>query len=295
MRRLTTALAAALLVVGGCSGTAPSTGGGTTAPTTAPTTTSTDTATTGGASAPSPSGEPEAVVAGSVYFLRDGKLVPAGRELAGPGVAASAVRALLAGPTAAEREAGLSSAVPDGTELRGVDLVGGTVSVDLSGRFASGGGSASMLGRLAQLVFTLTRFDSVQRVELRLDGAPARRLGGEGVVLDRPQTRADYEDFAPPVLVESPVPGATAASPLRVHGSANVFEAQFSLRVTGADGRTLVEQPVVATSGTGTRGTFDTTLRFTPVPGPGKLIAWYDSPKDGSEVVVSETAVVFAG
>lgn len=289
MRRLTTALAAALLVVSGCTNTEPGAGDAGGATTTATPTSTTAVPTT---PAPGPTTETGAVVAGSVYFLRGEKLVPARRELTGPGVAAGAVRALLAGPSAAERAAGMASTVPEGSELRGVNLAGGTATVDLTGRFASGGGSLSMMGRLAQLVFTLTQFDSVERVELRLDGEPVRVFGGEGIVLDRPQTRADYEDLAPQVLVESPVHGATVTSPLRVYGSANVFEAQFSVRVTDAAGKTLVEQQVMATSGTGTRGTFDTTLRFTAAsPGPAKVVAWYDSPKDGSEVVVSETAV----
>ncbi|MGX7826247.1 Gmad2 immunoglobulin-like domain-containing protein [Actinokineospora sp. 24-640] len=295
MRRLTTALAATLLLVSGCAEAEPSAGGAatTTATTTAAPTPTTAVPTT---PAPGPSTDTGAVVAGSVYFLRGEKLVPARRELAGPGVAAGAVRALLAGPSAAERAAGMSSTVPEGSGLRGVNLAGGTATVDLTGRFSSGGGSLSMTGRLAQLVFTLTQFDSVERVELRLDGKPVRVFGGEGIVLDRPQTRADYEDLAPQVLVESPVHGAAVTSPLRVYGSANVFEAQFSVRVTDAAGTTLVEQQVMATSGTGTRGTFDTTLRFTAAaPGPGKVIAWYDSPKDGSEVVVSETAVAIGG
>lgn len=283
MRRLTIALAAALLVLGGCSDAEQDAGPpGDTTPTTV----------IGTTSAPGPTSEPGAVVAGSVYFLRGEKLLPARRDLGGPAVAASAVRALLAGPSAAEREAGMSTTVPDGTELRGVNLAGGTATVDLSGRFASGGGTLSMTGRLAQLVFTLTQFDSVERVDLRLDGESTRVFGGEGIILDHPQTRADYEDFAPQVLVESPVHGATVTSPLRVYGSANVFEAAFAVRVTDTTGRTLVERPVTATSGTGTRGTFDTTLRFTvATPGPGKVIAWYASPQDGSEVVVSETAV----
>ncbi|MFC7614543.1 Gmad2 immunoglobulin-like domain-containing protein [Actinokineospora soli] len=82
---------------------------------------------------------------------------------------------------------------------------------------------------------------------------------------------------------------------MRARGTANVFEATFFLRVTDAAGGTLVEQRVMATSGTGTRGTFDATLRFTvAAPGPGTVVAFYHSAKDGSEVVVGETAVTLA-
>lgn len=293
MRRLTTCLIAVLTALAsvGCGGTEPGPGEpdgttGTTAPATGSATSPPATP------APSPTAEPETVVAGSVYFLRGEKLAPARRDLAGPAVAASAVRALLAGPTEAERAAGMTSTIPAGTELRGVNLVAGTATVDLSGRFDTGGGTLSMTSRLALVVFTLTQFATIDRVEFRMDGVPVRVFGGEGIVLDHPQTRADYEDLAPLVLVEAPAFGTTVTSPLRVYGTANVFEAEFFLQLADSTGKTLLDQRVMASSGTGTRGTFDTTLRFTvSTPGQGKLIAWYASPKDGSRVVVSETLI----
>ncbi|MGZ6793986.1 MAG: hypothetical protein ACXVFV_13620, partial [Mycobacteriales bacterium] len=48
----------------------------------------------------------------SVYFLQHEKVQPVARTVDGAGVAAAAVRALLAGPTVAERAAGLSTTVP---------------------------------------------------------------------------------------------------------------------------------------------------------------------------------------
>ncbi|MFC7614544.1 GerMN domain-containing protein [Actinokineospora soli] len=199
MRRLTACLGAALLALGACTTSTPGPTTTPTAPATPPVTTTAVTT-----SAPSPSAEPGAVVAGAVYFLRGERVVPVRRELAGPGVAASAVRELLAGPSASERAAGMSSSVPDGTALRGVSLAGGTATVDLSGRYDDGGGTLSMTSRLAQVVFTLTQFSTVERVQFRVDGVPVREFGGEGIVLDRPRTRADFEELTPEVLVDSP-------------------------------------------------------------------------------------------
>ncbi|MBC6445855.1 GerMN domain-containing protein [Actinokineospora xionganensis] len=247
-------------------------------------------------SAPAPTTQPPAATAGvSVYFLRGEKLIATRRQVQTPAVASAAVRALLQGPTAAEQQAGLTSAVPAGTTLRGIALRDGLATVDLSGSFASGGGTLSMTARLAQVVFTLTRFATVDRVNFRLDGAPVTVFGGEGIILDHPQTRADYEDLSPAVLIESPTIGTTARSPLRVYGTANTFEAVFQLQIVDSGGRSLTDRRVMATSGTGTRGTFDVTLRFTaPQAGTGKLIAWYSSPKDGSRVVVAEIPVNLA-
>ncbi|WP_436498331.1 GerMN domain-containing protein [Actinokineospora sp. HUAS TT18] len=228
----------------------------------------------------------------SVYFVQGEKIVATRRAAVGTAPAAGAVRALLAGPTQAETQAGFTSSVPAGTRLLGVSLRAGTATVDLTGAYAGGGGSLSMLTRLAQVVFTLTQFPSVRDVLFRLDGKPVTAFGGEGVVLDHPVTRADFEDYSPAVLVESPTFGSTVGSPLRIHGTANTFEAVFQLQLVDAAGATVFDQRVMATSGTGTRGTFDVTLRF-PVanPGPARLIAWYASPKDGSRVVVATIPV----
>jgi carbon monoxide dehydrogenase subunit G len=262
----------------------------TTAPSTPPVTTTAPVTTT----IPAPTTtRPSGVTAQvSVYFAQNGKLVPVRRTVAGPGVAAAAIRALLAGPDAAERRAGMSSSVPAGTSLRDVSVHGGTAIADLDRTYESGGGTASMTARLGQVVFTLTQFPAIQRVTFAIEGTPVRVLGGEGIVLDHPSVRADFEDITPAVLVESPTFGATVRGPLRVHGTANTFEAVFGLQLTDHGGRTLVNQRVQASSGTGTRGTFDVTLRFTVLAaGPGTLIAWYASPQDGGRVVVVEIPI----
>jgi len=107
------------------------------------------------------------------------------------------VRGLLAGPTAAERRRGLSSTVPSGSRLLGLTVKGGLATVDLSSRFASGGGSASMNARLAQLVYTLTAVAGVERVNLRLEGRLVRVFSSEGLLLYQPLRRSDYAEFIP--------------------------------------------------------------------------------------------------
>lgn len=249
-------------------------------------------ATTTSTTAPQTSQPQASEVQVSVYFVQHEKIVTTRRTVPGPAVAAEAVRALIAGPSATERQAGFSSAIPAGTALRGVSVRDGTAAVDLNGIYQSGGGTASMTARLAQVVYTLTQFPTIQRVLFQLDGQPVTVFSGEGLILDHPSVRADFEDIAPAVLVESPTIGQAVVSPLRVYGSANVFEAVFFLRLVDPAGRILTDQRVQATSGTGTRGTFDVTLRFTvPANGTGSLVAWYDSPNDGREVIVTRTPV----
>ncbi|MGZ6826210.1 MAG: GerMN domain-containing protein [Mycobacteriales bacterium] len=219
----------------------------------------------------------------SVYFLQHEKVQPVARTVDGAGVAAAAVRALLAGPTVAERAAGLSTTVPTGVSLRSLAVAAGVATVDLTGRYASGGGSLSMTARLAQVVFTLTRFPSVSSVRFRLDGAPVTVFGGEGIVLSHPSTRADFEELAPAILVETPLRGDAAPTPLVVSGTADVFEAVLQLELRTTTGTVLLVRRVQATSGSGTRGTFSASLPFTVrAPTSAVLTGFVYSAKDGA-------------
>lgn len=231
-----------------------------------------------------------------LYFTRGESLGAAGREVQTEGDvesrAAAALEALLAGPTAEEEGYGLGTVIPDGTKLNDVAISGDTITVDMSRQYESGGGSLSMLLRVAQIVYTATQFDGVTKVAFKLDGAVAKAIGGEGIVVEPSVTRADFEGQLPPIFVEVPVPGQTVASPVAVSGSANVFEAQFRVKVLGPDDKTLADEAVMATSGTGTRGTFEASIAFTTTSaGDGSLVFYEPSAKDGSPINVVEIPV----
>jgi hypothetical protein len=226
-----------------------------------------------------------------IYLARGEKVGVSTREVERtPAVAAAAMRELLAGPDADDRAGGLDTQIPEGTELRSVSVADGTATVDLSREFESGGGSASMLMRVAQVVHTLTQFPTVERVAFRIEGEDVDAIGGEGVVVSPPVDRADFEDQAPAILVESVGPGDELTSPARVRGTANTFEATLNLRLLDADGEVLHDDFATATSGTGTRGTFDVTIEF-DAQGPGTLVAYEHSAEDGSEINVVEIPV----
>ena len=218
----------------------------------------------------------------AVYFLRDGKIAPVRRAIPQtPHPELEAVRALLEGPTADEAADGLDTAIPEGTEVTDVSVSGGVATVDLSGAFDDGGGSESMLGRVAQVVATVTRFDGVKRVAFELDGKKVATIGGEGVVVDPPIGRRAIEGQTPQILIESPLPGEAVSNPVRLSGTANVFEATVSLEVRDGTGTKLLEAFTTATSGTGTRGTFDTRLTIPSVPGTVTIIAYEASAENG--------------
>ncbi len=226
----------------------------------------------------------------ALYFLRGEKLAVVRRPIAEtPRVGTAALQELLIGPTPREADWGFTTEVPAGTKLRELAIADGVATVDLSSDFASGGGSFSMRARVAQVVFTLTQFPTVQAVRFRLGGQPVTAIGGEGVVVEPPPGRGDFEDLLPLIFPEAPGPGETVRSPLRVTGTANTFEAMFMVRLSTADGSVLSEQAAMATSGSGTRGSFDVTIAFSvPQPTDGVLRLWEYSAKDGSEINIVE-------
>ncbi len=140
-----------------------------------------------------------------VYFVADGLTAQAVvRAVDTPDVAANAIRALISGPTAAEADSSLSSAIPPDTLLLGLTIDGGRATIDLSREFESGGGSFGVLSRLAQVVYTLTQFDTVDDVLFHLDGEPVEIFSGEGVILDDPVDGSDYATILPIAIGPDP-------------------------------------------------------------------------------------------
>jgi hypothetical protein len=215
-------------------------------------------------------GEEPLTIDASVYWLRDGKVWPARRELEVADLDERAVlEELLAGPTEQEgADLDFTTGIPEGTEVEDVAVSGETARVKLSAELPE--------GALAQVLYTMITplFPAVRSVEIQ----------------GNTYTRADFEDLAPAILVESPLPFEEVTSPLRVNGTANTFEATFSYELTDTDGLIVDENFVTATSGTGTRGTFDfTTEPYTvPFDGIGALIVFERSAKDGSRINLVE-------
>ncbi len=214
-------------------------------------------------------------------------------EPAGPRVGSAAVNALLAGPSAAERAAGVGTSIPDGTDLLGLSIDGGVATVDLSRTFESGGGSLSMFNRLAQLTYTVTQFPSVQGVNLELEGKPVTVFGGEGIILEQPMTRRSYHDRLPAILVQSPLIGERVSSPVTVSGTADVFEAVVSITILDADGQEIASSTTMATCGTGCRGAFSTAVRFSVDGTQHGVVRVYEaSAKDGRPIHVIDIPVM---
>ena len=238
-------------------------------PTPVPTTTAPPTT-----SAPSTTSLAAAPVDTKIYLTSEGRIVIAHRQVPGDNMVRAAIDALLAGTTSAEARGGTTSAVPSGTRLLNVTVDGGLAVIDLSSAFGTGGGTLSMEARVAQIVFTATQFDAVDRVLFLMDGAPIEFLGGEGLILTEPQTRASTDrTITGSVLIDSPAPGSTVSSTFTVTGEGDVYEGQFPIEVWAGDQQVGGIAPVTA-GAWGTWAPFSVTITVDAPPGPIELIAY---------------------
>ena len=194
-----------------------------------------------------------------VWFLRDGELVQETRSHPATRlVATAAMHDLLGGPT----QAGLATAIPNGTRLLGIAIGKGVATVDLTSEYQSGGGSASMQARLGQVVYTLTQFPTVRAVRFHLDGEPVNVFSGQGIVLDHAVGRKDYAGLLPAIVVQKPAENDRFSSGEVVSGTANVFEANVTVEVQDENGHTIAKTFTTASCGTGCVGTFSVPVRF---------------------------------
>jgi hypothetical protein len=213
-----------------------------------------------------------------VWFHRGEQLYVVSRmEPPTPRVGSLALYSLLEGPHPEEDTGGVDTQIPAGTKLLGLAIDKGIATVDLTSEFESGGGTASMTMRLAQVVCTLDQFPTVKGVLFKLDGQPVDVLGGEGIVIDHPLKCSDYKELLPAILVAKPSIGATIPSPVTVSGTANVFEANVTVEILDHAGNMVGRKFTTATCGTGCRGTFSVTVPYeVSAEQPGTIVVHDD-------------------
>jgi spore germination protein GerM len=93
----------------------------------------------------------------------------------------------------AKSDGDTSSVIPSGTKILDVKVENDAVRVDLSNEFTSGGGSASIAGRVGQVVYTATSLNNNARVYINVNGKELDILGGEGLELEQPLTRESFK------------------------------------------------------------------------------------------------------
>lgn len=166
------------------------------------TTGSTSTTPADGTSATNPPLPPDSTVKTmkvKLYFGYEDRVMAVTREVPySQAVAKTAMLELLKGPSAEELKGlKLHNEIPKGTKVLGVILDGNTIRVDLSKEFDDGGGTLSMDMRLAQVVYTMTQYSTIESVEFYMEGKKVKVFGGEGIMLDGPQRPEDYYNRVP--------------------------------------------------------------------------------------------------
>jgi len=238
-----------------------------------------------------PSPTPTRTMTYELWFNYDGSLFVTHRtESFTPAVGSRALEALLDGPTNAEDAAGVGTAIDPGSRLLGLTIDDGVATVNLDETFSAEETPAIAVGSLSQIVYTLTQFDSIDAVSFQVESEPLTNFGG--YELRGPQRRADFADQLPLILVEGPTIGERVSSPVRVSGTADVFEAVVSIAILDQQGDTVASTFTMATCGTGCRGTYSTDVRYdVGTTQPGTIRVYEVSAMDGSSIHVVDIPV----
>ena len=147
---------------------------------------------------PSPSVQTKVEQTAQIFWLKD---TGSNQELVSQTITATAdqqpsttlkmtFNSLLAGPQKGE----VTTTIPDGTKLRDVKIQPDGIHINLSKEFITGGGSATMAGRVAQVLYTATSLEPTAKVWIEVEGKLLEVLGGEGLELEQPLTRRSFEE-----------------------------------------------------------------------------------------------------
>ncbi|MEW2383562.1 GerMN domain-containing protein [Micromonospora sp. NPDC047707] len=150
---------------------------------------------------PTPGTATSTVPAGQVdevlCFLRDDRLVPVVRRIDTPPTLDGQLQHLLAGPNQAERDNGLTTALPGGVTVAGVRLAGDRAEVEVPEAGDEIGRSDEILA-FGQIVCTLTARAEVDSVSFLRDGQPLGVPRADGSLSLAPLTAADYAELTRP-------------------------------------------------------------------------------------------------
>ncbi len=104
-----------------------------------------------------------------------------------------AIKELILAPTSWEKSKGFTSEIPSGTKILSVREGEGSVMIDLSSAFETGGGTESIYTRVRQLIKT-ARANTNLPVYLYINGRQADVIGGEGIMIKQPLTERSLDD-----------------------------------------------------------------------------------------------------
>lgn len=126
----------------------------------------------------------------NIFFFKGESLVAVEKPiLATEAPLNEALRMLLAGPG----QKGLVSLIPKGTKILSIKQKNKLAIINFNSKLANyGGGAAQVQGLVAQIVYTATDIPGVDKVQILINGKKKLVLGGEGLMINQPLSREDY-------------------------------------------------------------------------------------------------------
>lgn len=146
---------------------------------------------------PSPQTNPAQQQTVQIYWLKTSgdkiELAPAPISVSTSGQPDATLKAAFETMLQGAPDPAFTSTIPQGTRLLSLETKQDGIYLDLSQEFTQGGGSASMQGRLGQVIYTATAIAPAANVWISIEGKPLEVLGGEGLIVPQPTSRSDFD------------------------------------------------------------------------------------------------------
>ncbi len=99
------------------------------------------------------------------------------------------------------------------------------------------------------------------------------------------------------ITLEAPAPGQTVENPIQMRGHVKIlpFEGTLVIRIIDSTGQIIAEMPIIADGTIGGPATFEASVAYGGIPGPGRVEVLDISAKDGSIIAKATAQVTLAG
>ena len=104
-----------------------------------------------------------------------------------------AIKELINAPTNWEKSKGFSSEIPQNTKIISIREGSGSIMIDLTSAFESGGGTDSTYRRVRQLIKTANANTKLP-VYLYINGKQANVIGGDGIMIKQPLNERSLDE-----------------------------------------------------------------------------------------------------
>ncbi len=106
------------------------------------------------------------------------------------------IESLITGPTVNERHSGITSFIPDETELISASIQNGHLTLNFSSKFEENySGREAILLELSQVILTSFNFTQVTKLSILIEGKRKRYITGEGIPLKEVYTKQDLSSL----------------------------------------------------------------------------------------------------